>query len=301
MFTGRLKQLVILALFVMAFSLTACSDPQLKVNYSIDGKKTEELPPQGLYEISSIRCNNKKAVATWDCNTWSLITQPLTKNTTVDLDFTYTKHPFTVNGMGYDDLQSAFDAASARSQAEIHLTCDATGSGVTATDSDITFYLNGFTLDGQGSDTIINCGTMKIVGAGIITNTAGSGETSKSIVNYGTLTVSDVTIENSTPSFSVWNSNNGQSDLTLNNCTISRSEPDIMVFVNSGNAHLSGCTITGGGDLTHPAVLQNEGRATMDIASSKISNTGSGYSVHRNSGTVTVDDIGSCPNAYGIN
>lgn len=290
---------ILLTALLFCFILTACGDPELKVNYSIDGKKTEELPPQGLYEIKGIKCSNKKANATWDCNSWTLKTDPLTKNTTVDLDFTYTGHPVTVNGIGFDDLQSAFNAVPEGSHAEVHLTKDLTGSGITPVGSDITLHMNGFTLDGAGSDTIVNCGNLEIVGDGTVTNTSGSGTNSKSLVNYGTLTATNVIFENSTPSFSVWNSNNGQSNMTLTGCTIIRSEADIIAFVNSGTATLSGCTVTGGGDLTHPAVLQNEGKASLNISGSTITNTGSGYSVHRESGSINIDDSSSCPNSYG--
>lgn len=291
--------IVLLTTMLCALFLTACGDPKLKVNYSIDGKKTEELPSQGLYEIKSVKCNNKKANATWDCNSWSLKTEPLSRDTTVDLDFTYTSHPFTVNGMGFDDLQSAFNALPEGTHADVHLTQNATGSGTTPVGSDVTLYLNGFTLDGTGSDTIVNCGTMEIVGEGVITNTTGSGENSKTLVNYGTLSASNVIFDNATSSFSVWNSNNGQSSMNLTGCTITRTESDIIAFVNSGAATLSGCTITGGGDLTHPTLLQNDGKASLDVTSSTITNTGSGYSIHRESGTVNVDGSSSAPNSYG--
>ncbi|MBR4579895.1 MAG: hypothetical protein IKO32_01530 [Lachnospiraceae bacterium] len=291
--------IILLSAITCCLLLTACGDPQLKVNYTIDGKKTEELPSQGLYEIKSIKCSNKKANATWDCNSWSLKTEPLTKNTTVDLDFTYTSHPFTMNGMGFDDLQSAFNAVPEGSHADVHLTKDASGAGITPVGSDITLHMNGFTLDGEGSDTIVNCGTLEIIGDGKITNTTGSGENSKSLVNYGTLSAENINIENTTPSFSVWNSNNGQSSMTLTGCTITRTEADIITIVNSGVATLSGCTITGGGDLTHPAVLQNDGKASLEVTGSTITNTGSGYSIHRESGTVNVDGTSTCPNSYG--
>ena len=49
--------LVMITAMLCSFLLTACGDPKLKVNYSIDGKKTEELPSQGLYEIKSVKCN----------------------------------------------------------------------------------------------------------------------------------------------------------------------------------------------------------------------------------------------------
>ena len=297
---SRLTKAGALGLFTAAvIGLTACGDPKLKVTYSVDGKIVEELPDQGLYEIKSIKTNNKNANATWDCNTWSLKTDTLTKNTTVDLDFTYTSHPFTVNGMGYDTLQEAFNAAGTTS-AKICLTKDAEGSGVTAVGSDITLSLNGFTLDGAGSDTIVNNGSMTITGAGTLTNTAPGGDNSKTLVNFGTMTVSDVTIENSTKSFSVWNSNNGQSSMSLTNCTVNRSETEIIPVINSGIMTVSGCTISGCGDLTHPTLLQNDGKASLTISGSTITNGGAGYSVYRESGTVNMDSSTNAPNPYGI-
>ena len=44
-------------LAVMVLSLCGCKDPKLTVNYYIDGRKTDTLPDQGLYEIKSIKCS----------------------------------------------------------------------------------------------------------------------------------------------------------------------------------------------------------------------------------------------------
>lgn len=297
---GRfLKTGVLILIGTFAIGLSACGNPKLKVNYSVDGKPVDELPSQGFYEIVSIKTNNKNANATWDCNTWSLTTDTLTKNTTVNLDFAYTTHPFTVNGMGYDTLQDAFNAAG-DSHAEIYLTKDATGAGSTAVGSDITFYLNGFTLDGTGSDTIINNGKMEIIGAGTITNTVSMGDNSKTLVNFGTLSITDVIIDNQTDAFGVWNSNNGQSSMTVNNCTIARTGNEIITVVNSGEMKITGSTITGSGDLTHPVLLQNDGKAVLDISGSTVSNSGSGYGLYRESGTVNTGDATNIPNAYGL-
>lgn len=308
-----MRILFLACLAVTVVGLCACKDPKLTVNYYIDGKKTETLPDQGLYEIKSIRCSNKDANATWDCNTWSLKTETLKKNTSVDLDFTYTSHPFTMNGIGYDTLQEAFNAAGTET-AVIHLTREATGSGTTAVGSDITFYLHGFALDGQGGETIVNNGKMTIYGKdenagaeaegtdarGILANSTGSGENSKTLVNFGTLIAYDLIINNSTSSFSVWNSNNGESTMELHNCLIERSEPEIIALVNSGTLLLDGCMIYGGGDLAHPAVLQNAANASLKLVNTKITNSGSGYSIFRESGTVESDGASQCPNAYGI-
>ena len=294
-----IKLLFLSVLAAMTIGLTACSDPQLKVNYSVDGKKVEEMPSQGLYEIVSIRCSNKKANATFDCDSWSLKTEPLTKNTTVDLDFTYTSSPITVNGRGYEDLQSAFNAAG-NGKAEIHITRDITGYGITPEGSDITLVLNGFSIDGMGTTTIENCGILNIVGNGCIANSEGSGDKCKCLVNYGTLNADNVTFTNHTDCYMIWNSNNGQSLMTLNNCDATRTGSDVIALINSGNLSLNGCTISGGGDLTHPALLQNDANATMEVASSTITNTGSGYSLYRESGSVMVSDDSNCPNSYGV-
>lgn len=294
-----MKAGVLFLLGAFTLGLAACGSPKLKVNYSVDGKSVEELPSQGFYEIVSIKTNNKNANATWDCNSWSLTTDPLTKNTTVNLDFTYTSHPFTVNGMGFDTLQEAFNAAGEK-HADIHLTKDASGGGVTPVGSDITFYLNGFTLDGTGSDTIVNNGNMSIVGAGTLTNTVSMGDNSKTLVNFGTLSITDVIIDNQTDAFGVWNSNNGQSSMTVNNCTIERTGNEIITVVNSGEMKITGSTITGSGDLTHPVLLQNDGKAVLDISGSTVSNSGSGYGLYRESGTVNTGDATNIPNAYGL-
>ena len=42
-----------LAAAMMLFAI-GCGKAELKVNYYVDGKKVEELPEQGLYEIKSI-------------------------------------------------------------------------------------------------------------------------------------------------------------------------------------------------------------------------------------------------------
>lgn len=290
--------LFIVTAAVMVLAAAACNKAGLDVNYYIDGKKTETLPEQGLYEIKSIRCNRKDANATWDNNTWSLKTDDIGKSVKVDLDFTYTQSTFTMNGIGYDSLQAAFDAAGTN-PATVQITKDATGSAVTAVGSDITLKFNGFTLQGTGTDTIVNNGKMNIIGAGGTVTNSGSGEV-KTLVNFGTLTASDLTIDNTAPSFSVWNSNNGQSTMELTGCTVNRTGSDIVSIVNSGTLTLSSCTVTGGGDLTHPAILQNHKLASIRVSASTITNTGSGYSLYLESGTADIDSSSSVPNPYGL-
>ena len=285
-------------LIVMAFVLAGCGTPKLTTRYYVDGKRVEELPDQGYYEIVSIKCNNKDANATWDCNSWSLKTDELKKNTTVDLEFTYTSHPFTVNGKGYDTLQEAFDAAGAYENATVCLTKDAEGCGISPVGSSIKLVLGGFTLTGSGSDVIVNNGTMLITGEGTIDCT-GSTE-AKTIVNFGSLTMNQVTVNNSTPSFSVWNSNNGQSILEMTACTIVRTETDVIPVINSGTMTVTQCTITGAGDVTHPTLMNNHANAVLMVKGSTITNTGSGYSVYKESGEVTIDGSSTYPNPYGL-
>ena len=280
------------------FVLTGCGTPKLTVRYYIDGKKTEAPPEQGYYEITSIKCSNKDANATWDCNTWSLKTADLKKNTTVDLDFTYTAHPFTTNGMGYDSLQEAFNAAGAYDSATVCLTKDAEGCGISPVGSTIKLVLGGFTLTGSGNDVIVNNGTMTIVGDGAISCTGSSAF--HTIVNFGKLTMNNVTVNNSTPTFTLWNSDNGESVVEMMGCTIARTEADVIPVVNSGTMTITGCTISGGGDVTHPALLNNHAKAVLTISSSTIKNTGSGYSVYKESGSITIDGSSDCPNSYGL-
>lgn len=292
------RLLLLLSAVAVVLVLTACGKAELKVNYFVDGKKVEECPEQGLYEIKSIRCNRKDANATWDNNTWSLKTDDIGKSIKVDLEFVHTESTFTMNGIGYETLQAAFDAAGTTT-AKVYITKDATSSGVTAVGSDITLYLNGFTLQGTGTDTIVNNGNMNIIGAGGTITNAGAGDI-KTLVNFGTLKASDLTINNEAPSFTVWNSNNGQSSMELTGCTVSRSEGDIVSIVNSGALTLNSCTISGGGDLTHPTLLQNHKNASVSVIGTTITNTGSGYSLYRESGTADIDSSSNVSNPYGL-
>ena len=293
-----LRLLFLLSAVAMVFVLTACGKAALKVNYYVDGKTVEECPEQGLYELKSIRCNRKDANATWDNNSWSLKTDDIGKSIKVDLEFVYTESTFTMNGIGYDTLQAAFDAAGT-DKATVHITKDASSSAVTAVGSDITLCLNGFTLSGTGTDTIVNNGNMTIIGAnGILTNTGSDNV--KTLVNFGTMKASDLTIDNAAPSFTVWNSNNGQSSMELTGCTVNRTGADIVAIVNSGNLTLNSCTVSGGGDLTHPTILQNHKDASVSVNATTITNTGSGYSLYRESGTAPVDSSSNVSNAYGL-
>jgi hypothetical protein len=88
--------------------------------------------------------------------------------------------------------------------------------------------------------------------------------------------------------------------MELHNCLIERGEPEIIALVNSGNLLLDGCTVSGGGDLAHPTLLQNAADATLKLVNSKVTNSGNGYSVFRESGTVDVDGASQCPNPYGL-
>jgi len=304
------KIVLFLLLMATVCMISACGNPQLKVTYTVDGKKADEAPDRGLYEIDSIKTNNKDCNATWDCNTWSLKTDPLTKNTTVNLDFVSTKHAVTMNGIGYESLQDAFDAAGT-TQAQIHVTKDLTAGGVSAVGCDITLYLHSHAIEGTGSTTIVNNGKMTIIGApdaegdedfqlAKISNTSGSENESKTLVNFGTLRITNTEIDNTTSAFSVWNSNNGESSMEIDGCLINKDGSEIIAVVNSGIMTISNSTITGSGDNKHPVVLMNNGGGSLNVNGSSIVNNGSGYSVYRESGTVSIDSSSNCPNAFGL-
>ena len=311
--TNRLKpnRIVFFLLLVATVCiLTACGEPQLKVTYTVDGKKADEAPDRGLYEIESIKTNNKDCNATWDCNTWSLKTDPLTKNTTVNLDFVSTKHAVTMNGIGYDNLQEAFDAAGT-DPAQIHITKDLTSGGTTAVGCDIILYLHSHSIESAGSTTIVNNGKMKIIGApdaegdetvqlGKLSCTSGNENEAKTIVNFGSLNINNTEIENNSPAFNVWNSNNGESSMAINGCLISKSGAESIAVVNSGTMIISDSTITGGGDNKHPVVLMNNGGGSLTVNGSSIINNGSGYSVYKESGNVIIEASSNCPNTFGL-
>ncbi|MBE5885033.1 MAG: hypothetical protein E7284_01335 [Lachnospiraceae bacterium] len=290
--------LSLVLIFVFVTCLSGCSEPVLTVNYYIDGTLSNTAPDRNFYDFVSLECNNEKAVVAWDTNEWRLTTEHLSKDTTVNIYFNYTASPFKINGTGYATLQDAFNSVTDTTPVTIETTADYNGFAATPIGSDITLNLNGFTLDGQGFDTITCNGTLTINGEGTITNTI-SGEYSKSLVNYGTLNINNITVENHTANVAIWNSNNGGSVMNIDNCTISRDEIDCIVVINSGEMYFNSGTITGAGDKTHPVVYNNADIAVLYLNGGVITNTSNNHTVYCDAGTVIHNDT-VAENTYGI-
>lgn len=295
-----IKKILICALttFALAMFLCACKEPELTVNYYIDGTVSNTAPDRDFYDFTSIECNNEKAAATWDMNTWTLSTDTIKKDTTVNIYFDYTTSPFKINGVGFTTLQDAFNSVTNSTPVTIETTADYSGFGATPVGSNITLNLNGFTLDGEGFDTITCNGTLIINGEGTVTNTV-AGDYSKSLVNYGNLTINNVTIENTTANVAIWNSNNGGSVMNINGCNITRTEPDCIVVINSGEMYFNSGSITGAGDKTHPVVYNNADVATLYLNGGIITNTTDNYTVYCDAGTVIHNDT-VAENTYGV-
>lgn len=275
-----------------------CKEPELTVNYYVDGTLNNTAPDRNFYDFVSIECSNDKTEAVWDMNTWQLTTDKLKKDTTVNIYFQYTVSPFKINGTGYATLQDAFNSVTDSNPVTIETTADFKGFAATPVDSNITLNLNGFTLDGEGFDTITCNGTMTINGEGTITNTVAE-EYSKSLVNYGTMTINNVTVENTTANVAIWNSNNGGSVMNINDCTITREELDCIVVINSGEMHFNSGAITGAGDKTHPVVYNNTDIAVLHLNGGVITNNSGNYTVYNDAGTVHHNDT-EAENTYGI-
>lgn len=294
----KLVLLNLVLIFILGIFLAGCNEPVLTVNYYIDGTLSNTSPDRNFYDFESIDCDNAKAIVTWDMNEWKLTTDNVSKNTTVNIYFKYTASPFKINGTGYATLQDAFNSVTDSTPVTIETTADYIGFGATPVGSDITLNLNGFTLDGQGFDTITCNGTLNINGEGTITNTV-PGEYSKSLVNYGTLNINNITVENTTANVAIWNSNNGGSIMNIDNCTISRSEPDCIVIINSGEMYINSGNITGAGDKTHPVVYNNADVAILYLNGGIITNTSNNYTVYCDAGTVIHNDT-VAENTYGV-
>ncbi|MBQ7833451.1 MAG: hypothetical protein IJ336_07750 [Lachnospiraceae bacterium] len=292
------RLLLILVLTFIFATVIGCSEPTLTVNYYVDGELNNTTPDHNFYDFASIECSNEKANATWDENTWKLTTANITKDTTVNIYFEYTDSPFKINGTGYATLQDAFNSVTDTNPVVIETTADYIGFGATPVGSNITLNLNGFTLDGAGFDTITCNGNLVINGDGCITNTV-SDEYSKSLVNYGNLTINNVTVLNTTDNVAIWNSNNGGSVMTINDCTITREELDRIVVINSGEMYFNSGTITGAGDKTHPVVYNNADIAVLHLEGGMIVNTSESYTVYCDAGTVIHNDT-IAENTYGV-
>ncbi len=296
----HLYKYLILIMVTSLFLLTlcGCGQAEVSVNYFVDGNLSVAPPDWNFYDVASVETDNDKINVTWDNSTWTLSYDEAKKDTTINVYFTYTGSPFKINGVGYDTLQDAFGSVTDASPVTIETTSDFDGFAATPVGSDITLNLNGFTLDGAGFDTITCNGNLIINGDGIITNTV-LGEYSKSLVNYGNLTVNNVTIENSTANVSVWNSNNGGSVMNINECIITREQQDCIVVINSGEMYINSGSITGAGDKTHPVIYNNADIATLTLNGVNIINTGEGYTVYKDEGEVMVNGA-EFINSYGI-
>ncbi len=292
------------SIFLVALCALSClffagcgEEPVVTVNYFVDDTKVEEVPDRNFYDIITLDSTNADANATWNQNTWSLTYTPVKKDTEINVYFEYTKHPFKIDGVGYDDLLEAFATISMDAPITIELTRDYEGFISSPMGSDITLNLNGFTLDGVGFDTISCNGKMVINGEGTITNSV-FGEYSKSLVNYGALTLNNVTVENSTSNVTIWNSNNGGSTMALNDCQISHTQ-DCIVIINSGEMNLNNCTVTGAGAETHPTIYSNVEGAVLNLNGGSVKNTATGYTIYREFGIVTLNEC-DAENTYGL-
>ena len=271
----------------MCFAGCESKDPgEPKVKYVVDGKEQDSAPDKNFYKAVSIESNSKDATIVWDVATWSLETTNADGKVTVNVYFEKQDKPITVDGIGFDTLQDAFNYIGSESK-RIYLTKDVTGGGNTAPDSDISIEMNGFTIDGAGQDTIINNGTMTIYGAGTITNSV-NGEYSKSIVNYGNLTLQGVTVTNDTESVAVWNSENGSSVLTVKDSDISHTSSSVMTVVNSGEMEIVSGNITGCGDSFHPVLYNNRSGSVLTLTGGSVNNTADGYAIYNASGVINL-------------
>ncbi len=294
----RFHLLYLVLIFAISIFLCGCGEPVITVNYYIDGTLSNSVPDRNFYDFVSIESNNEKADITWDMTSWQLMTENVKKDTTINIYFEYTASPFKINGVGYATLQDAFNSVTDTAPVIIETTADYAGFAATPVGSDITLNLNGFTLDGEGFDTITCNGTLVINGKGTITNTV-DGEYSKSLVNYGNLTIKDINVENTTANVAIWNSNNGGSIMNIDNCTITRDELDCIVVINSGEMHFNSGTITGAGDKTHPVLYNNAEVAVLHLNGGMITNTSGNYTVYRDEGTVIQNDT-VFENGYGL-
>lgn len=297
---NKFRYIILTSILAMVMMFAGCDkeankDP--KVHYIVDGEEAKEAPDKNFYKAVSIESNSEDAVVVWDVATWKLETSNVTGKETINVYFEYQDKPVTVDGIGFNTLQEAFDYIGAGNK-RVYLTKDVNGSGTSAVGSVINIELNGFTIDGIGEDTIINNGEMYIFGAGVITNTV-NGDYSKSIVNYGTLTLQGVEVTNTTDSVTVWNSENGSSTLTIKDSNISHIKSSVMTVVNSGNLEIVSGSITGTGDSFHPTLYNNRGTSVLTLTGGNIANTADGYAIYNESGAV-VYGMGTYGDSYNM-
>lgn len=302
---NRIKKIMLLVSVAATAMLCACAGakPETKVKYYVDGVEQETAPDKNFYEPVDIKSNSQNASVIWDCATWSLQTANIEGKVNIEIYFEYQKNPVTVDGIGFATLQEAFNYAGT-DQKKVYLTRDLQDSGSTAVGSNIDLELGGFSIDGQGKDTIINNGKMMILGQGTITNTV-DGEYSKSVVNYGELLIQGAVVSNSTNSVTIWNSENGQSVLTIIDSEISHSVPTVMTVVNSGTMELVSGTITGCGDSFHPTLYNNRAESMLTLSGGSVNNTADGYSIYNENGIVNVGGTAygesyNVPEAYNL-
>ncbi len=285
---NRFKKLFVILSVAATAMLCACSGKEAttEVRYFVDGTETKTAPDKNFYEAVDIKSNSKDAVIVWDCATWDLQASNIEGTVKVEVYFEYQKSPVTVDGIGFDTLQEAFNYAGTNPK-RVYITRDLDDYGKTAVGSDINLELGGFTIDGKGNNTVTNNGKMTIFGNGTITNTV-DGDYSKSIVNYGELTLQGVTVSNSTNSVCIWNSENGQSVLTLKDSKVSHSVSSVMTVVNSGTMEIVSGSITGCGDSFHPTVYNNRSGSVLTLTGGDISNSADGYSIYNESGVINI-------------
>lgn len=258
----------------------------LEIKYTIDGVETETVPNGQFYDVNSIT-GGKEVNAEWDVESWSLnVDEPKHSDVICTVDFTYTKSPFKMNNVGYASLQDALNAVTTDTPAVIDMTGSYNGYGITVVDTDVTLNLNGFTIDGMGSDTITNQGNLTIMGNGLLTNSI-TGEYTKTIVNYGTLTLKDLKITNSTDNVTVWNSFNGYSTINLYNCDVTHAVSASNVIINSGTMNLYGGLYHAASDVGYSVIKLNHSGAILNYYDGSIVNSKDGFTVTLVEGNVS--------------
>ena len=123
---NRFKTFLFASVLCATAFLAACTgettgDP--KVKYFVDGVEAEAAPDKNFYKAVSIESNSKEATIIWDVATWSLETSNTTGKETVNVYFEYQNKPVTVDGIGFDSLQDAFNYIGDGSK-RIYLTRD---------------------------------------------------------------------------------------------------------------------------------------------------------------------------------
>lgn len=249
----------------------------VNVRYTIDGKATNELPDGMHYDFVSVS-GGESLNAEWDEASWTLVTDEAESGTyTCTVDFTATTAIFKMNNVGYASLQAAFDAASSNPTV-IECLQDYEGHGITSADSQITLRLNGHTIDGIGSDTIVNRGTLSIVGDGTITNTV-DGKYTKTLINYGTLELTDLTISNATSNATIWNSQNAYSVMDITNCSITHEIAESNVIINSGTMNLHSGILFSDASEGYSLLKINHEDAIVNYYDGTFACTGDGFTV----------------------